>query len=33
MTPLESMQVVARHFNCLDLPYAFLGAAVLPLFQ
>jgi hypothetical protein len=31
MTPLESMRVVARHFNSLDFSYAFLGAAVLPL--
>jgi hypothetical protein len=31
MTPLESMRIVARHFNSLDHPYAFLGAAVLPL--
>ena len=25
------MRVVAGHFNSLDVPYAFLGAAVLPL--
>ena len=31
MTPLESMRVVAGHFNALGVPYAFLGAAVLPL--
>ncbi len=31
MTPLQSMRIVARHFNELELPYAFLGAAVLPL--
>ncbi len=31
MTPLESMRVVALHFNSLDFSYAFLGAAVLPL--
>ena len=31
MTPLESMRVVAGHFNVLGVPYAFLGAAVLPL--
>ena len=31
MTPLESMRIVAGHFNSLNLPYAFLGAAVLPL--
>jgi hypothetical protein len=31
MTTIESMRVVARHFNDLELPYAFLGAAVLPL--
>ena len=31
MTSLESMRVVAKHFDSLDLPYAFLGAAVLPL--
>lgn len=31
MTTLESMRIVARHFNSLNLPYAFLGAAVLPL--
>lgn len=31
MTTLESMRVVARHFNGLECPYAFLGASVLPL--
>lgn len=31
MTTIESMRVVARHFSELELPYAFLGAAVLPL--
>jgi hypothetical protein len=31
MTPLESMRVVAGHFNSLDVPYTFLGAAVLSL--
>jgi hypothetical protein len=31
MTTLESMRIVARHFNALHHPYAFLGAAVLPL--
>ena len=31
MTPIESMRVVARHLNALDISYTFLGAAVLPL--
>lgn len=31
MTTLESIRVVARHFNGLGIPYAFLGASVLPL--
>ena len=28
---MDSLHVVARHFNGLDIPYAFLGASVLPL--
>lgn len=31
MTTLESMCLVAKHFNALERPYVFLGAAVLPL--
>jgi|LakMenEpi03Aug12_release.lakeMendotaPanAssembly.Ray.scaffolds.fasta_scaffold279266_2 hypothetical protein len=31
MNTLESLGLVARHFNELDTPYAFLGASVLPL--
>ncbi len=31
MTTLEAMRVVGTHFNELRLPYAFLGASILPL--
>ena len=31
MNTMDSLHVVARHFNGLDIPYAFLGASVLPL--
>lgn len=31
MTTLESMRLVATHFNELGVPYTFLGAATLPL--
>jgi len=31
MKTIDSLQVVARHFNELDIPYAFLGASILPL--
>ena len=31
MTTLESIRIVARHFNGLGIPYTFLGASVLPL--
>lgn len=31
MNTLNSLHLVARHFNDLNLPYAFLGASVLPL--
>jgi len=31
MTPLESIRIVARHFNGLGIPDTFLGASVLPL--
>ena len=31
MTTIESMRVVGRHFNELRVPFAFLGAGVLPL--
>jgi hypothetical protein len=31
MTTLESMRIVARHFNQMECRYAFLGASVLPL--
>lgn len=31
MTTLESMRLVAMHFNELGVPYTFLGAATLPL--
>lgn len=31
MNTIESLRVVARYFNGLDIPYTFLGASVLPL--
>ena len=31
MNTIDSLHVVARHFNGLDIPYAFLGASILPL--
>ena len=31
MNTIDSLHVVARYFNGLDIPYAFLGASVLPL--
>ena len=31
MNTIDSLYVVARHFNGLDIPYAFLGASILPL--
>lgn len=31
MTTMEAMRVVARRLNALEVPYTFLGAAVLPL--
>jgi hypothetical protein len=31
MNTIDSLQVVARYFNELDIPYTFLGASVLPL--
>ena len=31
MNSLDSLQMVARHFNGLNIPYALLGASVLPL--
>jgi predicted nucleotidyltransferase len=31
MTTLESIRIVAGHFNGLGIPYTFLGASVLPL--
>ena len=31
MNTIDSLQVVARYFNRLDIPYTFLGASVLPL--
>ncbi len=31
MNTLDSLHLVARHFNGLNIPYTFLGASVLPL--
>jgi len=31
MNTIDALQVVARYFNGLDIPYTFLGASVLPL--
>lgn len=31
MNRIDSLHVVARHFKGLDIPYAFLGASILPL--
>jgi hypothetical protein len=31
MNTIESLRLVARYFNGLEIPYTFLGASVLPL--
>ena len=31
MNTIDSLHVVARHFNGLNIPFAFLGASILPL--